>query len=86
MTKPLRLAMPWTAAIIDDFRAEFPEAGIEKSVRAGLDGQPTFWARENGNEIGTRAPYSAERAVKLSDIQVGPFNATAAHAASRKGK
>lgn len=86
MTKPLRHAMPETAAFIDAMRETFGADMINAAMKAGLDGQPTFWARENGTEIGTRAPYSAERAVKLSDIHVGPFNATAAHAASRKGK
>ena len=82
MSKPLRQATPWVTSIIDDFRDNWPESGIVESVKAGIDGQPTFWAKENGQEIGTRAPHVAERAVALSDTIIGPLNATAAR--SRK--
>ena len=82
MTKPLRQAMPTTAAFIDAMREAFGAAAINCQIKAGIDGQPTFWAKENGQEIGTRAPHSAERAVALSDTIIGPLNATAAR--SRK--
>ena len=86
MTKPLRQSMPWVTSIIDDFRANFPEAQIEKTIRSGIDGQPTFYAKENGQEIGTRVLYDATKAVKLSDTTVGPMNAVAAQSANQKGK
>jgi len=86
MTKPLRQSMPATAAFIDSMREAFGAEMINAAIKAGIDGQPTFYASENGQEIGTRAPYSAERAVKLSDTLVGPMNATARDSASRKGK
>ena len=82
MSKPLRQTMPFATSIIDDFRANWPESGIVEAVRAGIAGQPTFWAKENSQEIGTRAPHSADRAVSLSDTIIGPMNATAAR--SRK--
>lgn len=86
MTKPLRETMPFTTSIIDDFRANWPEADIVAAVRAGIDGQPTFWARENGQEIGTRAPYDANKAIAMSDTVVSSKNAIAAQRESRKGK
>lgn len=55
MSKPLRLAMPTTAGFIDALREAFGASQIDRSIRAGIDGQPTFWACENGQEIGTRA-------------------------------
>ena len=77
MTKPLRQSMPATAAFIDAFRDAFGPEFINAAIKAGIDGQPTFYASENGHEIGTRAPYSAEKAVALSDIDLRPFNAPA---------
>ena len=74
MTKPLRQSMPDTAAFIDAFRDAFGPDMINAAIKAGLDGQPTFYAKENGHEIGTRAPYSPEQAVALADISLGPFN------------
>lgn len=65
MSKPLRKSMPWVTSIIDDFRTNCPEAQIDKSIRAGIDGQPTFHAKENGQAIGTPRPTEK--------------NATAAH-------
>ncbi len=55
MSKPLRLAMPHTAGFIDALREAFGASHIDQAIRAGIEGQPTFWARENGREIGTRA-------------------------------
>lgn len=54
MTKPLRQTMPTVAAFIDDLREAFGAQIINDSIRAGINGQPAFWARENGHEIGTR--------------------------------
>lgn len=55
MAKPMRQAMPRVAAFIDALREAYGAATIDRSIRAGIDGQPTFWACENGQEIGTRA-------------------------------
>lgn len=61
--KPMRQAMPTVTAWIDDLRAAFGAEMIDAAIRAGIDGQPTFCAAENGIEIGTRAkPGSAEAA------------------------
>lgn len=54
--KPLRLSMPVTSAWIDALRAAFGAPQIDAAIKAGIDGQPTFFAAENGQEIGTRCP------------------------------
>lgn len=82
MSKPLRQSMPTTTAFIDAMRDAFGSDAINAQIKAGIAGQPTFWAKENGQEIGTRASHSADRAVSLSDTIIGPMNATAAR--SRK--
>ena len=53
--KPMRQAMPRVAEFIDALREACGAASIDRSIRAGIDGQPTFWAAEAGQEIGTRA-------------------------------
>lgn len=55
MTKPLRQTMPAVAAWVDDLRAAFGRASVDAAIRAGLDGQPTFYATENGHTVGTPA-------------------------------
>lgn len=59
--KNLRESMPLITAFIDECREVFGAEAINQSIRAGLDGQETFWARENGIEIGTRPskPFEA---------------------------
>lgn len=66
--KPMRQAMPFTASIIDDFRTTWPEAGVVQAVRAGIDGQPTFHANENGQEVGTPIPYDPDKASSVADL------------------
>ena len=46
--------MPHTAAFIDSMRAVFGVDGVNDSIRRGMKGDATFWARENGHEVGTR--------------------------------
>ena len=55
----LKDEMPQTAAWIAELRAVFgatPEdlAAFNRQIKAGFEGQPTFWARENGREVGTK--------------------------------
>lgn len=54
MAKPLRVEMPLTAAFIDACREAFGALQIDSAIKAGIDGQPTFYACENGREIGTK--------------------------------
>lgn len=55
----LREQMPTVAAIIDEFRAVFGKDSIDKVIRAGMKGQPVFYASENGHTIGTPIPLGA---------------------------
>ena len=56
MSKKARQTMPLVAAWIDEMRAAFGADIIDEAIRRGMRGEPTFWARENGHELGTRAP------------------------------
>ncbi|WP_034639943.1 hypothetical protein [Chitinilyticum aquatile] len=49
----LREAMPETTAFIDSLRAVFGADLINRQIKGGMNGQPTFYARENGIEVGT---------------------------------
>jgi hypothetical protein len=64
----LREAMPETTAFIDALRAAFGADAINPSIKAGMNGQPTFWAQENGIEVGTRAPEGAVKEVLKSMV------------------
>lgn len=55
----LRDVMPQTAALIDGFRSAFGKEYIDKIIRAGMRGEPVFWASENGHTIGTPTPPGA---------------------------
>ena len=50
----LREQMPQTAAFIDELRAVFGRESIDAQIRAGMRGDPMFWASEAGHEIGTK--------------------------------
>lgn len=51
--KELRTKMPEIAAWIDAMVEAFGKESVHGQIRAGLSGEPTFYARENGHEIGT---------------------------------
>ncbi len=51
----MRDSMPTTAAFIDALREAFGRDVIDRQVRAGLSGAPTFYAEENGHQLGTLA-------------------------------
>lgn len=51
----LRAEMPWVASKIDELRDAFGADGINALIKGGMQGVPTFYARENGHEVGT--PY-----------------------------
>lgn len=82
--KPLRAAMPTVTGWIDGLREAFGADQIDPSIRAGIDGQPTFWARENGCEVGTQAAPAGDRAISLADVHLGPLNP--ANAPKQKGR
>lgn len=68
MTQSLRTEMPSTAAFIDAMRDAFGAESINQSIKAGMNGQPTFYASENGHEVGTKAQISADKVVGGDDL------------------
>lgn len=61
--KPLRDEMPNTAWFIDLAREIFGTEAVNRQIRRGLNGEPVFWASENGKEIGTPVDSGATSAV-----------------------
>jgi hypothetical protein len=53
MSKSLRTQMPNVAAFVDGLRSAFGKDSIDGQIRKGMAGEPTFYAYENGHEIGT---------------------------------
>ncbi len=43
---------------IDEMRAAFGADTIDQAIRSGVGGEPTFYARENGRELGVKCPPS----------------------------
>lgn len=70
--KPMREAMPTVAGWIDELREVFGADQINPSIKAGMEGQPTFWARENGVEVGTKFEG---KGLTLEHIHTGPLSA-----------
>jgi hypothetical protein len=46
--------MPTVATWVDQLREAFGSDTIHDAIRAGQTGEPTFFAAENGHQIGTR--------------------------------
>jgi len=46
--------MPGVTAFIDSMRAAFGKEVIDSIIRRGMRGEPVFFAKENGIEVGTR--------------------------------
>lgn len=80
-TGSLRAEMPLVSAFIDDMRAAFGAETVNAAIRAGLDGQPTFWASENGRTVGRK---SEGVGVRLSDTMIGSLSATVQTGRGRK--
>ena len=82
-TKPgnLRADMPTVAGWIDDLRAAFGAETINAAIRAGMNGQPTFYAEENGRAVGTKTKGMG---VTLAETSIGPLAATAQTAGAKK--
>lgn len=49
----LRDKMPEVTAFIDSMREAFGKDHIDRQIRLGIRGEPVFYARENGHQIGT---------------------------------
>ena len=46
--------MPLVAQFIDECREAFGVAEINEQIRKGMRGEGTFWAQENGYEVGSK--------------------------------
>ena len=57
--------MPGVSAFIDAMREAFGKEEIDKQIRAGLKGEPVFYARENGYVLGT--PFVQEKSDHAKD-------------------
>lgn len=49
----MRELMPKVAAVIDEWRLVLGAEVVESIIRAGMGGQPVFFASENGHTVGT---------------------------------
>lgn len=55
VSKPsMREQMPQCAAFIDSLRDAFGKEHIDGQIRAGMRGEPVFYASENGHTLGTK--------------------------------
>ena len=61
--RSLREDMPVVAAFIDDLREAFGRDAIDAQIRLGMAGHGTFWASENGIEVGSRPRNNNNRGV-----------------------
>jgi len=53
MGRNMRKDMPQVAVFIDQLREAFGADMINLQIRLGMRGEPTFFASENGHELGT---------------------------------
>ena len=59
----MREQMPTVASFIDGMREAFGKEHIDRQMRAGMNGQPVFYASENGHTVGTK-PRGGWRVLK----------------------
>lgn len=51
----MRDQMPQTTRFIDWLRQELGARAVDDAIRAGMAGEPRFFAEENGHQLGTPA-------------------------------
>jgi len=62
----MREQMPQTARFIDGLREAFGADQVDPSIRAGMRGEPRFYAREAGHELGCAATQAdAARCIEV---------------------
>lgn len=49
----LRTQMPVVSAFVDECRAAFGVDAVNTQIRRGMQGEQTFYATENGHQVGT---------------------------------
>ena len=59
--RALRDVMPKVAMFVDDMREAFGKDMIDAAIRGGMRGEGSFWARENGHEVGSKPLERVER-------------------------
>ena len=73
----MRAAMPTVAAFIDAMRGAFGAETIDRAMRDGMAGLPTFYAEEAGQVIGTPATMpDPARCVSVGVEQIGKGSRT----------
>lgn len=78
-----RQAMPWTTAIIDELREVFGEKLVNEQIRAGMNGQTTFYASENGLTVGTK---DLRMGVRVTPHQIVALAPTSQAGKAKAGK
>ena len=66
--RELKEKMPGVAAFIEQMVEMFGKEAIHSQIRKGLTGEPTFWASENGHEIGTKVESGARYRIKWDPV------------------
>lgn len=70
MSKTLREEMPGVSYFIDAMRELLGKEFVNDQIRRGMQGEPTFFASENGHAIGTRTSQGSQFAVAWDDLGV----------------
>jgi hypothetical protein len=73
--------MPICAAFVAECRELFGAESINPEIRKGMHGEPTFYASENGHELGTK---DTRQGLALTHIEINAPARTAP--AGRRGK
>lgn len=60
--------MPDTTAFIDALRHAFGKDEIDGQIRKATKGEPTFYAKESGREIGTRTDVGSQWRVRFDPV------------------
>lgn len=67
MTKSLREEMPGVSHFIDQMREVLGKEYVDDQIRRGMQGDPTFYASENGHTIGTPTTKGSQSVIAWDD-------------------
>ncbi len=82
MAKPLRELMPTTTAFIDECREAFGVDMVNQQIKLGMRGAQSFYASENGQEVGTK--IAEGHGMTLDQMVIKPHPAKTADKWSKK--
>jgi len=68
--KEFKEKMPVMAAFVEQLVEVFGKESIHGQIRKGLQGEPVFYATENGHEIGTPVDSGARWRVMWDEIGI----------------